>query len=567
MPRTKQTVKGRRPQTDLEETPEASQECPASALAGAQIQNYSPTQAADVEVKIHSERRHTPTSDARTDEAVKLTVEETVTEECCVSAETGPVKKRKLEETSEAVKKSRASMEVTDVTQPESQTDRPLAEPEDSQSQQAGQRETENALKCYAQDTMNELLGMFGYDGVDEEEASNLHVSSSFVPPPPPPPPDPQSAPTPTQPAETETPPGQCTWCKKTFKGEALKFVLKLPGETQAYCSTECVTQGKSAYISNTAAGSHRLSQALPREAKKKGKYSAQDAMNELIGMYMCDGGEEDETSNLQKNSRLSPSSPGVLNRNPSPTDEQETIADTTEGCMLCKVKTKALDFVLKLPDGTHQAYCSGLCLARGKALMKKMSSRSSRPFSSHRLRSSTQVGNKAAHKQQCAGSSHQTKLEIKQKLTRSRALKPAETQEDEEKTGISCCMWCNKTAAELDFVLKMPDGKLHTYCSVECLSKGKKVQARRTNSCTTSQPLSCTQDKTLPTRNGNKVFSKDQGTESLGQNKRTKSKNSCIFWLCHNCKKTISGDRIISTDGGKFCSEICVRRHKIMLQ
>ncbi|KAI8502674.1 hypothetical protein Bbelb_193760 [Branchiostoma belcheri] len=459
--------------------PEAGKECPA--LAGAQLQNYSPTQAADVEVKIHSERQQTPTGDAnsRTDEAVKLTVEETVTEECCVSAETGTVKKRKLEETSEPVKKSRASVEVTDVTQPESQTDRQLAEPEDSQSQQLVKgrlrmpSRVNHCFQCYAQDTMNELLGMFGYDGVDEEEASNLH----------------------------------------------------LPGETQAYCSTECVTQGKSAYISNTAAGSHRL------QTKKKGKYSAQDAMNELIGMYMCDGGEEDETSNLQKISRLSSSSPGVLNHNPSPT-EQEIIADTAEGCMLCKVKTKALDFVLKLPDGTHQAYCSGLCLARGKALMKKMSSRSSRPFSSHRLhnrnkeRSSTQAGNKAAHKQQCAGSSHQTKLEIKQKkLTRSRALKPAETQEDEEKPGI-CQMGNSIPTVVLNVCQKGKKSRQEEETVVPRLSLSAAPRTRR--------------------------FLQETATKCSAKTR---------------CKKTISGDRIISTDGGKFCSEICVRRHKIMLQ
>ncbi|XP_078617718.1 zinc finger MYM-type protein 4-like isoform X3 [Branchiostoma floridae x Branchiostoma japonicum] len=122
--------------------------------------------------------------------------------------------------------------------QGEDQTDVQLDEAE--ASLEAIQHETEKELKCFAQDTMNELLGMFGYDGVDEDEASTLQISSSFVPTPPAPPPEPASA----QGEGVTVTSGSCMWCKK--KSTALDFVLKMQdGKTQAYCTAECLARGK----------------------------------------------------------------------------------------------------------------------------------------------------------------------------------------------------------------------------------------------------------------------------------------------------------------------------------
>ncbi|XP_066287491.1 zinc finger MYM-type protein 4-like isoform X1 [Branchiostoma lanceolatum] len=128
--------------------------------------------------------------------------------------------------------------------QGEDQTDVQLDEAEASLEaiqNEAIQNETEKELKCFAQDTMNELLGMFGYDGVDEDEASTLQISSSFVPTPPAPPPEPASA---LGEEMITVSPGSCMWCKK--KSTSLDFVLKMQnGKTQAYCTAECLARGK----------------------------------------------------------------------------------------------------------------------------------------------------------------------------------------------------------------------------------------------------------------------------------------------------------------------------------
>ncbi|XP_066292840.1 uncharacterized protein [Branchiostoma lanceolatum] len=559
MPRMKKTAVGRTEKE--EESQEASDHEKCRSLA------VGPKDTPVLEaVEIQRDGRYNDNKRQRDGalraEVVESPVEEIVdgTEKCCASAETG-MKKRKVEETSEVSRK------VTGVTQlqTENQTHRQMEEP--AASQQTVPKEAERELKCYAQDTMNELLGMFGYDGVDEEEASSLHVSSRFVPSPPPPAP----LPAPTQDKEGGTP-GRCRWCKRTFKGAALNYVLKLPDMTKAYCSADCLARGEDANNSN-AAPSHS-SQTMSNETGKEHKRYAQDTMNELLGMYRYDG---DKTRNLQMSSRVvqTPSS-STPHHESSPAQREGTLPTAMKCCMMCNTETAALDFVLKLPDGSLQAYCSGMCLAQGKALAKKMSaaSESLRPFFSlnhnKNITSFTEDGNKVSHKKQCTELRHQTKLENKQKKP-SVTFTPAETQEEKKSgTASGCCMWCKKISAALDFVHKLPDGKLHAYCSADCLSKGniskQRVQAQKNSSTAQSlsrQPLGCTQDKTSPTPDSNKVFHKEQCAESYDRRKNTKNTNSCVFWLCHCCKKTVPGDRVITSNSGKFCSEDCVSKHQ----
>ncbi|XP_078617725.1 uncharacterized protein LOC144885640 isoform X2 [Branchiostoma floridae x Branchiostoma japonicum] len=582
MPRMKLTARWRRAQ---EEPQEADDHEKCRVLDGVQVKSYRLNETPDLEdtEKYSGRYNNSRQCDAawRTEvsnmAALDLTLErvEGAHEECRTPAET-VMKKRKVEEIQEKLEKCSASKKVhTGVPQAEDQTDDQLTELDHQISQQDVPKDTdEKELKCFAQDTMNELLGMFGYDGVDEKEARSLHVSSSFVPPPPPP--VPQRLPTQKQEPGMAPLPGCCTLCKKTFKGAALDFVLKLNDETQAFCSADCLRIGKAANVSN-ASRSNR-SQTVSNETEKKLKCYAQDTMNEQMGMYRYDGFDQDATSNLQISSSVeqTPSS-STPHHGPSPSQEKKTTPDTRKCCMSCKVETAELDFVLKLPDGNLQAYCSGMCLTQGKALTKKMSTLSGafRPSFSHYMynhnkkkTSPAQDGNTVSHNKQCAGSRNQTKIENKQQSKALKFVGPLEEKNTVLATQ-ECCVWCKNTSAALDFILKLPNGKLHAYCSAVCLSKGKaskSVQVGKNSNTSQSigrPPNRCTQDKMSLTRNNSKVFYKDQGAESRNQSKRTKTTNSVVFWLCHCCKKTVPGDRVVTSNNEKFCSEVCVSKYQ----
>ncbi|XP_019647706.1 PREDICTED: zinc finger MYM-type protein 4-like [Branchiostoma belcheri] len=135
------------------------------------------------------------------------------------------------------------------------------------------------------------------------------------------------------------------------------------------------------------------------------------------------------------------------------------------------------------------------------------------------------------------------------------------------------CCTWCKKKSTALDFVLKMQDGKTQAYCSAECLARGKVAISRLTPKALAEKVSSAAQslshqrcffchrlfrrggDKTFPTRDGNKVFCKEQCAESYDRSKVAK--------LCEQCKKGVPGDKAITSRGKFFCSQVCITAHQ----